>query len=286
MPYGGKTKAQLMNELEKAHRLITKLEKAESMCKQAKDALNEKQERCRLHYSLSNDISFQYDINFVLQHVSPNVERILGYKPDELVGRHFLELNLLDPEDMNEALDNALHVISGSALLSSLYQFITKDGVKKFGEVSGIPFMRNGRIVGVISIGRDITERIEMETMLHMNEETTRVILHSNSDPLLLLDTSGKILALNELAAETMRKTCRDLFHSHVFDHMPKETAKMRRQYFKQNIDSGKPVRFTDTCGKRPFQISLYPIHDPLGEVARIVVKGQDLSKGNQGVVL
>ena len=279
MYYGRMTKAQLIQELVEARLLIAELKKSASTLKKAEDALLLAEERCRIYCSLSNDIMFSYDINFIIQRMSPNVERILGYKPEELMGRHFLELGLLDPEDMNEALENALYVFSGGRVLTSLYQFIAKDGKRKFGEVSGVPVMRNGKVIEVISIGRDITERIEMEDTLRKTEETARALLHSSSDSLLLLDPSGKVLALNEIAAKNLGKGSRELLQSYVFDHMPEDVAKMRRVYFKQNIDSGKPIRFVDECRGRPFYISFYPIHDTQGKVARIAVKGQDLSK-------
>ena len=284
MYYGRMTKAQLIQELVEARLLIAELKKSASTLKKAEDALLLAEERCRIYCSLSNDIMFSYDINFIIQRMSPNVERILGYKPEELMGRHFLELGLLDPEDMNEALENALYVFSVGKVLTSLYQFIAKDGKRKFGEVSGVPVMRNGKVIEVISIGRDITERIEMEDTLRKTEETARALLNSSSDSLLLLDPSGKVLALNQIAAENLGKDSRELLQSYVFDHMPEDVAKMRRVYFKQNIDSGKPIRFIDECRGRPFYISFYPIHDTQGKVARIAVKGQDLSRHKPGV--
>jgi PAS domain S-box-containing protein len=283
MHYGSMTKAQLIQELVEAHRSIAELEKSASKRKKAEDALHVAEERFRIHFSLSNDIMFSYDTNFIVLSVSPNVERILGYKPEELIGRHFLELSLLEPEDLHEALENALHILSGGIILSSLYQFIANDGTRKFGEISGIPLMRNGKVMEVLAVGRDITERIEMEDTLKKTEETARALLQSSSDSLLLLDTSGKVLALNEIAAENLGKGIRELLQSHVFDHMPKNVAKIRRVYFKQNIDSGKPVRFVDECKGRPFYFSFYPIHDTKGKVARIAVKVKDLSKHKQG---
>ena len=279
MHYARKTKAQLMQELVEARRLIAELNETISMQEKAQNVAHLTEKRLRIYFSLSNDIMFSYDSNFIVLKVSPNVERILGYRPEELIGRHFLELGLLEPEDMNEALENALDVLSGSMTTSSLYQFIAKDGTRKFGEVCGVPLIRSGKVIEVISIGRDITGRIEMEDALQKTEETARALLHSSSDSLLLLDTSGKVLALNKFAAENLGKGSRELLQSHIFDHMPEHVAKMRRVYFKQNIDSGKPVRFVDECQGRPFSISFYAIHNTQGKVARIAVKGQDLSK-------
>ena len=64
------------------------------------------------------------------------MERILGYKPKELVGRTFQDLNILHPDDMGRAFDNAKTYFPEEQPSSDL-PFITKEGKTKFGEVSG-----------------------------------------------------------------------------------------------------------------------------------------------------
>ena len=125
---------------------------------------------------------FSYDHLYRVLSVSPNVERLLGYKPEELVGRSFQELNVLHPDYMNEAIDNAMHVLSGETIYSSIYEFITKDGTRKFGEVSGVPLIREGQVIGVISVARDVTERIEMANSIQKSEERYRITLQSMPD--------------------------------------------------------------------------------------------------------
>ena len=42
-------------------------------------------------------------------------------------------------------------------------KFIAKDGKRKFGEISGSPMYRDGKIIGLISVARDITDRQRLE---------------------------------------------------------------------------------------------------------------------------
>lgn len=167
--------------------------------RQAEESLRESTEKYRIHFSLTNDVMFSYDADFRVISVSPNVERVLGYKPEELIGRTFQEVNVLHPDSMEKAFNNALHVLSGNTLYSSIYQFITKDGQVRFGEVSGVPHMRNGRVVAVNTVARDVTERIEMANAIQESEERYRVTLQGMPDAVSIIRTGdARYLYVND----------------------------------------------------------------------------------------
>ncbi|GAB4346698.1 MAG: hypothetical protein Kow0099_28180 [Candidatus Abyssubacteria bacterium] len=134
--------------------------------KRAEQALRESEERYRLHFEHVSDCIYSYDRNYRVTSVSPSVERLLGYKPEELVGRNFAELNVLAPEYFERALADANRVFAGERIISTEYEFITKDGKRRLGSVSGAPLMRNGEVVAVVSVARDITERRQLERQL------------------------------------------------------------------------------------------------------------------------
>ena len=132
--------------------------------KRVEEALRESEEKYRLHFESISDIIYSIDPEFKVLQVSPSVERVLGYKPEELVGKPFQGLNILAPESLERAFMDAMQVFSGERIVSTEYEFIAKDGTRKFGEVSGAPlYSQEGKIVAVISVARDITERKKAE---------------------------------------------------------------------------------------------------------------------------
>ena len=163
-------------------RRVRELERAARQRKRTEDTLRETAEKYHIHFSLANDVIYTTDENFILQSVSPSVERVLGYKPEELIGKSLAELSAIPPDYLNKALEETLRVLSGESIISSTYKFITKDGAVKFGEISGAPFMRDGKAREIISVARDITERLEMEKTLHESEERFRTIFESAQD--------------------------------------------------------------------------------------------------------
>lgn len=131
--------------------------------KQVEEALKLSEEKYALSFKNIFDTIYTIDSNFIVTNVSPNVEKMLGYKVEELINRPVQDLNIITPESLQKAASEIMRVLSGETIPASIYEFIAKDGTRKFGEVSGSPMYRDGKIIGVISVARDITERKRME---------------------------------------------------------------------------------------------------------------------------
>ena len=166
-----KEKDQLIKELDQARQTIAELEITVSKGKQAETAIHEEAEIYLAHFSLANDVLYYVDTHFRFVSVSPSVENALGYKPEELIGKTFADLNLLHPDDLGRAVTDTMQVISGERLSSSIYRIFTKDRGIKFGDVRAVPFIRQGQVIGVIAVARDITKRMEIEEELKKHRE-------------------------------------------------------------------------------------------------------------------
>ncbi len=132
----------------------------------AQEALRESEERYRLHFENVSDVVCSIDPQFCVLDVSPAVERILGYRPVDLIGKSLTELNVLAPESLEQALSDTRRVLAGERIESSLYRFIARDGRTVWAEVSGAPLIRNGQVIASVSVARDVTGRIRRERIL------------------------------------------------------------------------------------------------------------------------
>jgi PAS domain S-box-containing protein len=137
----------------------------------AQQALAESEEKYRLIFENSADVIYCIDRELKVIDVSPSVEKVLGYSPLELVGRPVQELDLLAPEDLEHAFSDIVHVLGGTPIPRDYYTFIAKDGTRRYAEVSGAPLMRDGVVVGVISVGRDVTLQKKAEEDLRRSHE-------------------------------------------------------------------------------------------------------------------
>lgn len=151
---------QLCGAIKNNRLSLVHIEKLLSKLKIALESLDDMEENIRIYFSLSTDVMFSFDTKLNVMRVSPNVERILGYKSGELVGRNLNELKIFDPKGRKDAYDDALHILKEGNTSALVYQFITKDGKRKFGEVINTCVMKEGHVAGLISVCKDITERI------------------------------------------------------------------------------------------------------------------------------
>ena len=79
-----------------------------------------------------------------------------------------------------------------------------------FDTVKAPFYDESGRIIGLVAVRRDITERKRSENALRQSEETSRALLNASMNAAFLIDTSGTILATNELGARSFGKSVHD----------------------------------------------------------------------------
>lgn len=139
--------------------------------RRAEQAIRESDERYRLHFQQTTDVIVTFDDNLRLLDVSPSVEKLIGYTPEELVGRPFPELRLMTEESLKRALADFTRALHGQTLFGLEYEFITKNGTTRFGEASAVPLFKDRKVVSVVSVFRDITERKLAENALRESEE-------------------------------------------------------------------------------------------------------------------
>jgi two-component system cell cycle sensor histidine kinase/response regulator CckA len=131
--------------------------------RRAEGALRESEEKYRLHFENVNEVIYSMDRELIIRSVSPSVDSLLGYKPEEIIGKRVTDLSILSPQFYDQAMSEIMRVFAGERIASSIYEFITKDGERKTGDVSGAPLFRNGKVDGLISVARDISARRQAE---------------------------------------------------------------------------------------------------------------------------
>jgi PAS domain S-box-containing protein len=137
--------------------------------KQAETALAESEARYRMLADRATDIILQTDAEGVIGYISPACRR-LGYAPEEMVGRQALEF--IHEDDRDLTVERLRSLFAGTPQTESErreYRAIPKDGgpsVWLEGNSSVIQG-EDGRIVGAVSLLRDVTERRAFEDELH-----------------------------------------------------------------------------------------------------------------------
>ena len=151
-------------------------------------------EEYRLQFENISDVVFMIGTDFNISNISPSVEKLLGYKAEDFIGRPASDLrHIFTPESFERAIANISKMLKGKKIPATTYMFVAKDGTLKHIEIHGSPLIRDGQVAGTISVARDITERKRMEEKLRHEEQRFRVFVEHSSDIIVLVNREGII---------------------------------------------------------------------------------------------
>jgi two-component system, cell cycle sensor histidine kinase and response regulator CckA len=162
--------------------------------------LQRREERFRSLLENALDIITVIDQNGNIQYASPSVERVLGYRPEQLLGIH--AVSLIHPQD-------APRIISawktGKATMPTTAECRLKhrDGRWRVLEAIGHSLLDDPIVAGVVINARDITERKEAEEGLRDANERLRAVIEASPLAIYAIDLKGCVLGWNR-AAETI----------------------------------------------------------------------------------
>ena len=146
--------------------------------KQKEKELKESEEKFKAIAETSIDYIYQIDLQGVITYCSPAVEQILGYKPEEIIGRPFADY--FHPEELIRINPYFQEVLSGKQAESYKMKVLDKQGNEVLIETSGLPIVRDNEIVGIQGVSRDITEQERTKEALEeekQNLQETNVAL-------------------------------------------------------------------------------------------------------------
>ncbi|MHB2016879.1 MAG: two-component system sensor histidine kinase NtrB [Candidatus Xenobia bacterium] len=126
--------------------------------RQAEQALHESEQRFRSLIENALDIITVIDASGIFIYSSPSIERVLGYRPEDLHGRAiFGYVHQDDLKAMGDALDRAIDQ-PGSTQRAE-FRFKHRDGTWRVLESIGKSLLEDPTVRGVVVNSRDITER-------------------------------------------------------------------------------------------------------------------------------
>ncbi len=131
---------------------------------------------------------------------------LLGRCQEELLGQNWFETCLPPLPEMEELRSNYLQVMAGGAqyMEHREYPIQCPDGRRRLIAWHNACLKDGeGRTVGILSSGEDITEKKATEEALRQSEEHFRVMTHAAKDAVIMLDGRGRIIFWNR-AAETI----------------------------------------------------------------------------------
>ncbi|MGZ6971405.1 MAG: PAS domain S-box protein, partial [Thermoanaerobaculia bacterium] len=147
----------------------------------------------------SLDLTAVLDPDGCVRYTSPSVERILGYKPEELAGRSVFEL--IHEEDRKNAEARFHQVLAEGTRIETIeIRFKHRDGSWRTISVIGKSLLPETGMTGLILNARDLTERLQLEAQFQQAQKMEAVgrlaggVAHDFNNLLTVIQGYGELL--------------------------------------------------------------------------------------------
>lgn len=162
--------------------------------------LKESEEKLRAIFEAAADGIIYLDNSGRNISANNKIEEMTGYRLDEIIGKNFQEIGIVDPKELPKLLTMFSEAIAtGKSKKSRNFEVAIKrkDGTQFPAEINSNFVKKEGKIIGVIAIIRDITERKKAEEAIKESEEKIRSMFETAGDGIAYVDKTGKIVSVN-----------------------------------------------------------------------------------------
>jgi PAS domain S-box-containing protein len=193
------------------------------------EELRQSEERFRALVQNSSDIITVIDAEGTIRYVSPAVERVTGYRPEELVGNSVFDY--VRPDDLKEA-QNLFAEAGSRPGVHPPFEFRVphKDGSWRHAEFLLNNLLDDPSVRGIVVNQRDITERKGAEEELRQSEERYRVVVEKAAENIFLVDAeTRRVLEANAALQRSLGYSPEELKQMTLYDIVAHDRRSIER---------------------------------------------------------
>lgn len=179
------------------------------------------------------------DISGKVVRTNKKLMEMMGYKPNETVGKNILKLGDIEPKDIPKVAKAIKEVITTGKVIKNLdVTLIRKDGYRLSTKISAVPLKKEGKIIGIKTSIRDITESKRTLEELKESEEKYKAIFEGSTDGILVADTETKrFMFANPEICKITGYTLKELLKLNVDNIHPKKDLPYVFNQFRKQVE-------------------------------------------------
>jgi two-component system, NarL family, sensor histidine kinase UhpB len=242
------------------------------------------EDQCRKLFDLARDVIYMFSSQGVILSLNPAFQTLTGWPPSQWVGKLFYEL--IHPDDRPSIIQEFERLLQGESLPLTEARIRTRSGEYKVVECLGTREATNDRIVGVLGIARDITERRRAEQALRVSEQQFREVVENIREVFWMSDPSkGTMLYISPGYQEIWGRTCESLYaspRSWLDSIYPDDQRRVYEASHTRQMDGSydEEYRIVRPDGSiRWIHDRAFPIRDHVGTVYRIAGIAEDITE-------
>lgn len=164
--------------------------------KEIASALADSEERFRQMAEMTGEWLWEQDPNGFYLYSSNAVKQILGFKPDQIIGKHYTTFLTAQDQQSQQS-----YATSQQPFYSLINHYQHKEGHEVLTESTGLPIINaQGKLLKWRGVDRDITARLHFQDALIASEQRTRLIIESSINAIVIMDAYGIITDWNRRA--------------------------------------------------------------------------------------
>lgn len=185
--------------------------------KQFEQALLESELKFRLLAEHSEDMISRHLPDGQLLYISPSIANVMGYEPEEVVGKMIMPF--VHPDDLHKFIPPGnSDPFDGIESMMIRYRMKKKNEDYVWLETIIKPVRDEGRLINFICSSRNITERKRIEnereqviTEMKQSEELLRTIINSTPDWIYVKDLGHRFVMVNQAHADALGLSPKDM---------------------------------------------------------------------------
>ena len=208
------------------------------------------------------DIIARFDHQLRHLYVNGTVTKTTGLSPDAFLLRTNRELGM--PEALCDTLEEVTQEVFRTGVESSIvFEYASEEGTRVFESRLAPELSPDGRVVSVLSVGRDVTRAVMAERASEQLASRLQEVLESISDGFLTLDADGSLTFVNQAAAELFDASPDGAKGSRFFEAIPslrdtgfeEKVRQAHAEHAEQTFDVQVKVRGQDEW----LRVQVYP---------------------------
>ena len=195
-----------LRESESTNRKL--VETANDIAYRTDDELRQSEARYRILAENATDVISRLTPEGIYLFVSPSCKRLLGYEPEELLGRSAYDL--FHPDDYAKARIARAKTNEIPEIATAVHRIRTKSGAYLWFESTSktVKDPQDERVMEIVTVSRDITFRKSIEESLTESERRLEQIIETVQEGITLCDKNGRFdifnSAMEQLTGYTM----------------------------------------------------------------------------------
>jgi PAS domain S-box-containing protein len=245
------------------------------------EEVNRTQKRMQLLLENASEVITIYEKDGNVRYISPSVEKILGYRQEDIIDT--TELDKVHPDSRDEVHEQFLYLVDHPEdSITMQHQYLNSDNDYVWVEVTGSNQLEDPAIQGIIFNTRDITERRRAEQEERMRSKM-QALSENSIDLITRIDNEGKFFYVNPMIERYTGKRPDEVIQKglHEADIEPKIVeawAQLLEKVREQNEKVTEEVDFPSEMGDRVMQVNAIPEYDEERVLESILVVSHDIT--------